>query len=86
VSREKNAKSKHFFMNRKTVNITLNATENQVLAIIRERPSITAEKLTELTSKTIRTAKRNLASLKNKGVIRRIGSDKTGYWEINKTD
>jgi predicted HTH transcriptional regulator len=68
------------------VNVTLNATENQVLAIIRERPSITAEKLSELTSKTVRTAKRNLASLKNKGVVRRIGSDKTGYWEINKMD
>lgn len=68
------------------VNVTLNAIENQVVAIIRERPSITTEKLAKLTSKTVRTAKRNLASLKNKGVVRRIGSDKTGYWEINKMD
>jgi predicted HTH transcriptional regulator len=64
------------------VNVTLNATENQVLAIIRERPSITAEKLAELTSKSVRTAKRNFSSLKDKGVIRRIGANKDGYWEI----
>jgi ATP-dependent DNA helicase RecG len=68
------------------VNVTLNAIENQVVAIIRERPSITTEKLAKLTSKTVRTAKHNLASLKNKGVVRRIESDKTGYWEINKMD
>jgi ATP-dependent DNA helicase RecG len=58
------------------------ATENQVLAIIREKPSITAEKLAELISKTVRTVKRNTASLRNKGLIRRVGANKDGYWEI----
>jgi predicted HTH transcriptional regulator len=64
------------------INVSLNATENQVLAIVRERPSITTEKLAELISKAEKTAERNLASLKKKGIITRIGSKKTGYWEI----
>ena len=31
------------------------------------------------------TIDRVLASLKTKNIIERVGSDKTGYWKVNKT-
>jgi predicted HTH transcriptional regulator len=64
------------------VNVLLNNTEALVLAIVREKPYITAAKLAELISKSEKTALRSLASLKKKGVIQRAGSKKSGYWEI----
>jgi ATP-dependent DNA helicase RecG len=64
------------------VNVVLNSKENLVLEILRKEPSITAEKLAERISKTEKTAKRNIASLKEKGIIEREGSDKVGSWKI----
>ena len=29
-----------------------------------------------------RTVSRKITELKNKGIIRRVGADKNGYWEI----
>lgn len=34
------------------------------------------------TGKAERTVKRVLESLKEKGLIERVGSDKTGYWKV----
>jgi Fic family protein len=64
------------------VHVILNSTEALVLAIVREKPYITAAKLAELISKSEKTALRSLSSLKKKGVIQRAGSKKSGYWEI----
>ena len=33
-------------------------------------------------SVTVKTIKRDFTSLKNEGKIKRVGSDKTGHWEI----
>ena len=44
----------------------------------------TREELAEKTSKTVRTIQRTLNSLRDKEYITRIGSDKTGRWEILK--
>jgi predicted HTH transcriptional regulator len=66
------------------VNDVLNKTEAAVLEFLEKDPSITAEKLAVLISKSEKTAKRNLASLKTKGYIERDGSDKTGQWKIVK--
>ena len=38
--------------------------------------------LAEATSKTVRTIQRTLDSLRKKGLVERIGSDKSGYWEV----
>lgn len=44
--------------------------------------NITVSELMQKTGKAERTVKRVLASLKEKGLIERIGSDKTGYWKV----
>jgi predicted HTH transcriptional regulator len=33
--------------------------------------------------KPVRTIENNLSQLKDKGVITRVGSKKTGYWKVN---
>lgn len=59
-----------------------NDTVKTILALIEQNPSITYEEMTEKTGKSRRTISRLITELKEKNIISRVGSDKTGYWEI----
>ena len=61
-----------------------NDTVKTILALIEQNPSITYEEMTEKTGKSRRTISRLITELKEKNIISRVGSDKTGYWEIVK--
>ena len=63
-------------------NVTVNKTEQAVFALLSEHPEYTRDELAEKTSKTVRTIQRTVDSLREKGLIERIGSDKTGQWKI----
>ena len=65
-----------------SVNGTVNKTEKSVLELISNNAKITVAELRQRTGKAERTVKRALASLKEKGLIERVGSDKTGYWKV----
>ena len=65
-----------------TENGTVNKTEKNILELLSMDSSLTATDLMQKTGKSERTVKRTLASLKEKGLIERIGSDKTGYWKV----
>ena len=67
-----------------TENVTLNKIEKLVYQLLSSNPQYTREELAEKTSKTVRTIQRTLNSLRDKEYISRIGSDKTGSWEILK--
>ena len=69
-----------------TVNGILKLTENQekILKVIKDNPQITQKKIYEISGIPLRTIKRNIDVLKNKEIIKRIGSDKKGYWQIIK--
>ena len=45
---------------------------------------ITQKELSEKTKIPLRTVKRNIEKLKEEGYIERVGSKKTGYWNIKK--
>ncbi len=62
---------------------TLSETEKAVYALLMKNPSYTAEQLISLTSKSLRTIRRTVQSLKEKGIIKRVGSDRQGYWEVH---
>lgn len=66
------------------INDIVNDTVKTILALIEQNPSITYEELTEKTGKSQRTISRLITELKEKNIIARVGSDKTGYWEIVK--
>jgi len=65
-----------------TRNVTLNKSEQLVLDILQIHPEYTRADLAASISKTTRTVQRILNSLRDKKVIERVGSDKTGYWKI----
>jgi len=60
----------------------LNESSEKVLNMIQNEAKTTASEIALKLNISSRAAQKHLANLKAKGVIKRIGSDKTGYWEI----
>jgi len=56
----------------------------RILNVIAEEPHITQKDLSSKTGLSIRTVSREVRELRDSGVIRRIGSDRSGYWEVEK--
>ena len=56
--------------------------EIAVLNLISKDTSITQKKLVEETGKSIRTIKRVMASLQERGIIRRVDGKRFGKWEV----
>ena len=56
--------------------------KDRILAMLADDPNLTAEKLAEAFSVTSKTIKRDIGELKKEGRLKRIGSDKTGHWEV----
>ncbi len=63
---------------------TVGKTVGEIIALIDENPEITREELSAKTGLTIRGVEWNLAKLKQKGLLKRIGPAKGGHWEITK--
>jgi ATP-dependent DNA helicase RecG len=64
------------------INDHISDLEQAVLSCLREEPGMTNAELIVKTGKSQRTITRVLAALKGKGLITRIGSNKTGYWQV----
>ena len=64
------------------VGVKLSATEQAVLDCIRENNLINVAEIVDCTKKGRSTIMRTIKALKEKGCIQRVGSDKTGSWEI----
>lgn len=60
----------------------LSNIENTVLLAISGTPDITQRALAHELNMTEQYIRKIMKGLKDKEVIRRIGSDKTGYWQI----
>lgn len=60
----------------------LTETERALLNILKTEPSATYDRMAEHLSVSYRTAGRIVASLIDKGCLRRIGSRKSGHWEV----
>ncbi|MDR0741348.1 MAG: Fic family protein [Rickettsiales bacterium] len=65
-----------------TVNATVNKTSDALLAVLRGNPYATYDDLAKSIGKDRKTIARAIAALKDKKIIERVGSDKTGYWKI----
>ena len=63
-----------------TVKIT--STQKKVLSALKENADLTALQITELVGVSEATVKRALSALKVVGLIARVGSDKTGHWDV----
>lgn len=63
-------------------NITLNSTEERIIKLIKSKKHITQAELSKLLNLSENCIYKNLKTLKAKGIIARIGSNKNGYWKI----
>jgi len=66
------------------INVGINKTEKAVLGLLISNPEMTAEEIAIEVGVTKRTIERTLVSLKKKGLIERIGSNKNGSWAVVK--
>lgn len=64
------------------VGINVGINEQRTLELIRINNRITAKEVAESLSVSLRQGERIMATLKEKGLIKRIGSNKSGHWEI----
>jgi len=79
-----------------TVSATENATENAtektnktqqgILHLIKENKYLTYDEITKQLSLERTTVWRNIKKLQEKGLLRRVGPDKGGYWEVIDND
>ena len=59
-------------------------TENQqaIMREIREKPFVTASELSEMLGISLRKTQENMRKLRETGLIRHIGPNKNGHWEV----
>ncbi|MDD2260229.1 MAG: putative DNA binding domain-containing protein [Acholeplasmataceae bacterium] len=62
----------------------LNKTKLKMIELIRDNPNITINQFSIMLKLSEPAIKKNLKQLKESGHIQRIGSNKTGYWEVIK--
>ncbi len=69
---------------RVTEKVTEKVTENQrqIIETVRKNPYVTTAELSILVGISDRKVKENIKKLKEKGVLKRIGPDKGGRWEL----
>lgn len=68
----------------KNVTADIYERERQIVDILRERPELTRVEMAEKLNCSVSTVKRSLQSMIEKGIIKRIGSNKKGGWIILK--
>ena len=68
-----------------TVKVTQKVTVNQkkIIEAIKENPNITQEKLADIIGITKKSITVNMKKLQENGLIKRIGANKNGYWQVN---
>ncbi len=64
------------------INAPLTQLQVRLLDAFRSNPAISYNELASLTGKDRTTVMRNIGKLKHIGMLKRVGSKKTGHWEI----
>ena len=57
-------------------------TPEAILVLLKSNPQLTRQQLADALGKDIRTIGRAISKLQQAGALNRIGSDKTGHWEV----
>ncbi len=67
----------------KTQQKSVEKSVEKIIRAIRDNSQITIKELTILIGLSRRGVEKNIKNLQQKGIIRRVGPDKGGHWEIN---
>ena len=67
-----------------TVKVSVKVTVNQqkILDVIKENPFVTQEELAQIIGLSRKSIIQNMKKLQENGLLKRIGADKNGHWEI----
>ena len=69
-------------MQQKTPQKTSQKTSQKIVALIKENPLITTYEMASFIGIDRRNISRSIKKLQERGVIRRVGPDKGGHWEV----
>ena len=61
---------------------TTQKSTQKILDLIRENPYVTTQEMADSIGIIRRTIAKHIKSLQEKGIIKRIGPDKGGYWKV----
>lgn len=69
-----------------TVKVSVKVTVNQqkIIEVIKENPFITQEELAQIIGLSRKSIIQNMKKLQDNGLLKRVGADKNGHWEIVK--
>ena len=69
-----------------TKKVTIKVTTNQqkIIGAIKKNPYITQEELADIIGITKKSITANMKKLQNSGLIKRIGANKNGHWQVEK--
>ena len=76
------AKTKNATVKKTNATVKLSATQKAILELLNGNGKLTAEDMKNDIGKDVTTIKRAIKGLKEKGLLVRVGSDKTGYWKV----
>jgi fido (protein-threonine AMPylation protein) len=84
INAGKNAtvKSKNATAKPENATVKVSATQKAILELLGGNGRLTAEDIATDIGKDVTTIKRAIKVLKDKGLLARVGSDKTGYWKV----
>jgi ATP-dependent DNA helicase RecG len=66
----------------KTIEKTNKKTDQKIISIIRSMPDVTLAELANATGLSVAGVRWNIRKLKDANLIRRVGPDKGGHWEV----
>lgn len=58
-------------------------SSEKILRLISENKYISAQELAEILGISSRAVEKQIANLKDKGLLKRVGPDKGGYWKVD---
>lgn len=64
------------------VGIDVSINEEKVLFMMSNAPKISVKEISERIGLTLRQTERIVAGMKQKGILRRVGTNRSGHWEI----
>ena len=67
----------------KKVNVKVNVNQRRIMDEIQKNPFITQEELSALVGISKVHINKNMQKLQQQNIIRRVGADKNGKWEVN---
>ena len=64
------------------VTVKVNVNQQKILDVIKENPHVTMDELSKLVGIAKKNIFNNMKKLQEAGLLKRVGADKNGYWEI----